>query len=94
MKAICKNMGWDFAGALLRPHGPVFKTMADRGTPVNDILQAAKDAGRQLVTDGAILPQTLATIGRPLMSLEDFIKRANQRQEHTAKDSADSTSTT
>jgi hypothetical protein len=85
MRAICKNLNWEFAGALLRPHGPAFKAMADKGAPVNDILRAAKDAGRQLISGDSILPQTLATIGRPLMSLEDYIKRANQRQEHAAK---------
>jgi len=87
MRAICKNLGWDFAGALLRPHGPAFKAMADRGAPVNDILQAAKDAGRQLVAGGVMLPQTLAAVGRPLMSLEDFVMRANQArvQEHAAR---------
>jgi len=84
MKAICKNLNWEFAGALLRPHGPAFKAMAEKGVPVNDILQAAKDAGRQLVSGGSIPPQTLATVGRPLMPLEEFIKRASQRQEHAA----------
>jgi multimeric flavodoxin WrbA len=88
MRAFCGDIGWDFAGALLRPRGPTFKAMADRGAPVNDILQAAKDAGRQLVVNGAMQPQTLAAVGRPLMSLENFAKRANQtpRQEHAADD--------
>jgi hypothetical protein len=52
--------------------------MAARGAPVNDILQAAMDAGHQLVVEGAMSRQSLATVSRPLISLEDYIKGANQ----------------
>lgn len=78
MRAVCKNFGWEFAGALLRPHGPMCKVMAGRGAPVNDIFQAAKDAGHQLVAEGAMSRQSLATVSRPLIPLEDYIKGANQ----------------
>jgi hypothetical protein len=78
VRAVCKNFGWEYAGALLRPHGPVYKVMAARGAPVNDIFQAAMDAGHQLVVEGAMSRQSLATVSRPLIPLEDYIKGANQ----------------
>jgi len=41
LKAICKNTGGEFAGALLRPHGPALKGMKGMGMPVDDISEAA-----------------------------------------------------
>ena len=52
MKAICKNVGREFAGALLRPHGPALKALLDQGTKVKDVLEAAREAGRQLIKEG------------------------------------------
>jgi hypothetical protein len=79
IKAICRNMNREFAGALLRPHGPALKAMASGGAPVNDIFEAARGAGRQLVREGKMSSQTLATVSRPLMPLEAYLQRANQR---------------
>jgi len=33
MKAKCRNANREFAGALLRPHGPALKPMASKGAP-------------------------------------------------------------
>ena len=48
VKAICKNMDREFAGALLRPHGAVLRQMLKVGALVNDILEAAAETGRNL----------------------------------------------
>ena len=45
VKAFCKNAAMEFAGALLRPHGPALRPMMEMGAPVNDVLEAAKEAG-------------------------------------------------
>jgi multimeric flavodoxin WrbA len=79
IKAICKNMNREFAGALLRPHGPSLEVMASKGAPVNDVFEAAREAGRQLVQEGVMSSQTLATVSRPLVPLEAYLQRANQR---------------
>jgi multimeric flavodoxin WrbA len=79
IKAICRNMNREFAGALLRPHGPALKVMASGGALVNDIFEAAREAGRQLVQEGEMSSQILATVSRPLMPLEAYLQRANQR---------------
>ncbi len=78
MEAICRNMGAEFAGALLRPQGPAMKPMLEIGGLVEDVIEAARDAGRQLVRDGAIRQETLDTVSRDLMPLEDYMKMANQ----------------
>lgn len=81
MKAICRNMDYEFCGALLRPHAPAFKAMASKGAPVNDILDAAKEAGRQLIKEGKISSNQFNIVSRPLMPLEEYIKIANQNHQ-------------
>ncbi|RLI21920.1 flavodoxin family protein [Candidatus Bathyarchaeota archaeon] len=83
VKAICKNFGWEYAGALLRPHGGVFGYMLRKGFPVQDIVEAAKKAGRELVKYGKIKEETLKTVSRELISLEDYVKTLNQLFERT-----------
>jgi len=82
MKAICRNMNREFTGALLRPHGPALTAMAYMGAPVDDIFQAARDAGRQLIREGTMSNQYLNTISRELMPLEEYIQRVNQTHRH------------
>lgn len=78
MTAWCGHIGVTFAGALLRPHGPVLKEMIERGLPVNDVPEAAKEAGRQLVNDGVITREVLDTISRPLLPRERYLQLLQQ----------------
>jgi len=78
VKAICKNSGHEFAGALLRPHGPALTAMLEMKVGVEDVIEAAREAGRQLVRDGKISPETLSTVSRELMPRDDYIQIANQ----------------
>jgi mRNA degradation ribonuclease J1/J2 len=86
MKAICKNADREFAGALLRPHGTVIKRMLHRNTSVDDIFDAANEAGRQLVADGQMSAETLKAVSRQLMPLEQYKQRANQHFQQLLKD--------
>jgi multimeric flavodoxin WrbA len=78
MKAVSSNLGRQFAGALLRPHGPALKAMMDRGMPVHDVLDAAREAGRQLVAAGRMKPDTLKIVSRELLPMEMYVNIANQ----------------
>jgi len=78
MKAACRNMNRTFAGALLRPCAHVYQTILAMGGPVKDIPEAAKEAGRQLVKDGEMSEKTLNIISRELITLDSFLKMANQ----------------
>jgi len=77
MKAFCKNASRQFAGALLRPHGPELRRMMKMGLPIDDILEAAKEAGRQLVKNGKMSSETLKIISRELMPLETYVQILN-----------------
>jgi multimeric flavodoxin WrbA len=77
MKAICKNADREFSGALLRPHGSGMKRMCEGGAPIDDIFAAAKEAGRQLVTDGRMSDGTLRAVSRSLMTVDQLVQGAN-----------------
>jgi multimeric flavodoxin WrbA len=78
MKALCKNMSRSFAGALLRPHGSAFSYMLRSGLPVNDVIEAAREAGRQLIRDGRISAGTLKVVSRELLPLDMHVERMNE----------------
>jgi hypothetical protein len=53
--------------------------MIQIGAPVQDVLTAATEAGRQLVQDGRMSPDTLSTVSRELLPRDTYIQMANQR---------------
>ena len=73
IKALCEHAEREFAGALLRPHGPAFSSMMKAHEYVEDILKAAREAGHQLIIEGRMNPNTLSTISRELLPLEMYI---------------------
>jgi len=77
-QAISRNLGREFSGALLRPHGPALKAMVNQGMPVNDVFEAAKEAGRQLIQDGRMNADTLKIISRQLVPRQQYVDIANQ----------------
>ncbi len=78
IKAYCKNADAEFAGALLRPHGEFLKTMLDMGLPVSDVIDAAREAGRQLAREGRISQDVLNTVSRELLPRDLFVEKANE----------------
>ena len=42
IQAFCKNANAEFAGALLRPHGPALRGMMENGVQAKDVIDAAK----------------------------------------------------
>jgi multimeric flavodoxin WrbA len=78
IKAYSKNANAKFAGALLRPHGEVLRTMLEMGAPVKDVIDAAKEAGRQLIRDGEMSPETLKTVSRELLPRDMYMQLVNQ----------------
>jgi len=77
IKAWCKNANREFAGALLRPHGPSLEVMLKAGMAA-DVIEAAKDAGRQVVVEGKITETTLKTISRELMPANKYLENINK----------------
>ncbi len=82
---LCRTIGFEFAGALLRPHGPALPAMLAAGAPVHDVLGAAREAGRQLVQTGSIPAELLRTVSRELLPRDQYIEILN-RQFHEILD--------
>ena len=78
VQAICKNTCWEFAGALLRPHGEALGYMVRKGIAVQDVFDAARNAGRELVRTGKISECTLKIVGRDLFPLEKYMEMTNK----------------
>jgi hypothetical protein len=49
--AIARNLGSEFAGALLRPHAPILEALEEQGTPPDEVYEAARAAGRQIARE-------------------------------------------
>ncbi len=79
VQAICRNISRDFAGALLRPHGPAVGALTEMGAAPQNVLDAARDAGRQLATNGRIEPETLDTVACELMPRDAYLEIVNHR---------------
>ena len=77
VKAICENIGAEFAGALLRPYGAAFGAIKKMGVHGDDVYDAAREAGRQLVQDGKMTDEVLATISRQLVPREPLLQATN-----------------
>lgn len=78
IKAFCNNMDVEYAGELLRPHGPVLRPMLENNMPVTDVIESARKAGHELIEDGKISSETMENISRPLMSRDVFLHMGNQ----------------
>ena len=74
MIALSNHAEREFVGALLRPHGPVFRSMLENGKHLNDIITAAKEAGRQLVQNGKMSQENLNIVSRELVPLNMYIR--------------------
>lgn len=77
MRALCRSWSMDFAGALLRPHGEALRPMMEMGAPVGNVLEAAREAGRQLAEHGAISEDVQNQVARPLLPQEMYIGMMN-----------------
>lgn len=78
MKAICKNMDREFAGALLRPHGEAMRPMMKLGIAIDDIFDAAREAGREVARGGKIPRQLENIVSRELIPRDMYIRFANE----------------
>ena len=74
MKAFCEHAEREFAGALLRPHGPALRPMMEQEAPESDILEAANEAGQQLIEKQEMAVQTLDRVSRALLPLEAYTR--------------------
>ena len=85
MQDFAKNFATEFSGALLRPHAPSLRGIIASGAPVQDIPDAAREAGQQMVRDGRISPSLIETISRPLVPRDTYQQNSNRLFEEMVK---------
>jgi len=78
MKAMAKNFSAEYVGALLRPHAPAFRTMHQSGAPVDDIIHAARTAGKELAETGKMKDSDLQVVSRPVIERDEYVDRLNE----------------
>jgi len=52
--------------------------MLKKGMPVQDVIEAAKKAGKELVRSGRMKEETLKIVSRELAPLEVFVSKMNR----------------
>ncbi|MGD2148403.1 MAG: flavodoxin family protein [Anaerolineae bacterium] len=72
------NCSVPFAGSVLRPHAFKMKEEGELTPDGEAVLAAVRQAGRELAHDGAMQPETLAAIRRPLVAEEELRAWYNQ----------------
>lgn len=77
MKAACRNMRREFAGALLRPYANSLPELARAGIDVDDVYTAAREAGTQLVQTGRMNTGTLGRVSRELIPRHRYVRAVN-----------------
>ena len=74
VKALSKNMNRDFVGSLLRPCAWIIDPAKKQGAKVGDIIEAVKQAGHQLISEGKMREETLATAARDIIPRDEVVK--------------------
>lgn len=78
VRELAEDASVEYAGAVLRPHAFAMK---EGGALTHDgeaVLDAVRTAGYELAHGGAMRPETLEAIGRPLISEEELRRSYNQ----------------
>lgn len=83
MRAIYSRADAEFVAALLRPGAEVVRYMPEGA--MDDVINAAREAGRELVRTGRISESLLKTVSRPLMSEEEYMKAGEKAFEEARK---------
>jgi multimeric flavodoxin WrbA len=72
VKELAEDTSVRFAGAVLRPHADYMRRDGELTQDGRAVLNAVRRAGSQLVKNGVMKRETLATISRPLVSRAKF----------------------
>jgi multimeric flavodoxin WrbA len=80
MKAIAKNFATgEYLGALVRPMGSTLEMLKDeKPAEVAAIYDAFRQSGVEAVTHGRISDELQSAVAKPLMSISEFVNRANE----------------
>jgi multimeric flavodoxin WrbA len=75
---LAEDASVEFSGAVLRPHAFLMKQGGELTADGQAVLEAARKAGHELVTEGRMAEETLEAISRPLISEDELRRRYNE----------------
>jgi len=75
---LAENGSVRFAGSVLRPHAFLMKSGGTLTKDGRAVVDAARQAGRELAEGGAMSQETLDAVSRPLISEEELRQRYNR----------------
>lgn len=78
VRELADNSAAAFGGAVLRPHAFMMKEEGEITAQGQIVLDAAQQAGYDLVQTGRMQPETLDAVSRPLITEEELRARYNQ----------------
>lgn len=80
VEAIARNLGRRYGGALLRPHAPALPVILRSGQDdgaARDVLEAARQAGRELAAGRPLDPSVATRVAQPLTDRDTYNQRTN-----------------
>jgi multimeric flavodoxin WrbA len=79
MRALARNLAYDYLGELVRPMGPALQMLVgldpERAEP---ILEAFRRGGYEAVTENVIRPEVQEAAAQPVMSRKEFMEMVNR----------------
>lgn len=76
-KRICLNMQCEYAGHILRPHGPMIRYREMMPDQIDAVLHAAETAGEEVVTQGRISDSSMEAAAKEILPKESYVEGAN-----------------
>ena len=78
VKATCNNFHAEFAGALLRPHGPALPLgLKMKQQKAANVLRAAEQAGKEIAESGKMSEAAMSAVSATLMSQNLYLRIVN-----------------
>ncbi|MFW9927739.1 MAG: flavodoxin family protein [Candidatus Thorarchaeota archaeon] len=78
VKALSKNMNREYIGALLRPYGWIVEGGMRQGYKLDYILEAIREAGHQLISEGTMNEETLAIVASDIVPRDRVVEMLKQ----------------
>ncbi|MBI5249876.1 MAG: flavodoxin family protein [Desulfomonile tiedjei] len=76
-RKFCLNMNAEYAGHLLRPHGPVLRYPEMMAGEIKKVLEAAEKAGEELVRQGRISHASMEAVSAEIVPKRAYVEAAN-----------------
>jgi hypothetical protein len=78
VRLMCLGMGFNYAGALLRPHSETMRAFPGTSQQAAEVLEAAREAGHELSSTGKFSQRIMDAVSRPLTTMEQYLELSNR----------------